>query len=66
MSGTSMSAPHVAGGAALVLSSSNQPNVGRAFENVRAALLNKAEGTGNFSNTSGNPHAEDFLDASGL
>ncbi len=66
MSGTSMSAPHVAGAAALVLSSSNQPNDGRAFENVRSALLNSAEDTGGFSNTSGNPHDEDFLDARGL
>ncbi len=66
MSGTSMSSPHVAGGAALVLSSSNQPNDGRAFENVRSTLLNKAEDTSAFSNTSGNPHDEDFLDARGL
>ncbi len=66
MSGTSMSSPHVAGAAALVLASSHQPNDGRAFENVRSILLNSAEGTGSFSNTSGNPHDEDFLDASGL
>ncbi len=66
MSGTSMAAPHVAGAAALVLASMPQSNDGSAFENVRSILLNSAEGTGSFSNTSGNPHDEDFLDASGL
>jgi subtilisin len=66
MSGTSMASPHVAGGIALVLSSSNQSNDGSAFENVRSALLGSAESTNGFSNTSGNPHDEDFLDASGL
>lgn len=66
MSGTSMSSPHAAGGAALILASSNQPADGRAFVNVRSTMLSKAESTNNFSNNSGNPHDEDFLDARGL
>ncbi|MEX0899223.1 MAG: S8 family serine peptidase [Gammaproteobacteria bacterium] len=66
MSGTSMSSPHVAGAAALVLSSSPQSGSGSAFSNVRGILLQQAESTDGFSNTSGNPHAEDFLRASGL
>jgi subtilisin len=66
LSGTSMASPHVAGAAALALASSNQPADGRAFVNVRSILLNAAESTNGFSNTSGKPHDEDFLDASGL
>ncbi|MEX2497951.1 MAG: S8 family serine peptidase [Wenzhouxiangellaceae bacterium] len=65
-SGTSMASPHVAGALALFLASSAQSSNGTAFENARAALLSQAEGTGTFSNTSGNPHDEDSLDASGL
>ena len=66
MSGTSMASPHVAGAAALYLASNPQQNNGTAFENTRAALLNAAESTDNWNNTTGDPHDEDFLDASGL
>lgn len=66
ISGTSMASPHVAGGMALILASTNQPTDGRAFTNVRSALLNTAESTNGFSNSSGRPHSEDFLDAGSL
>lgn len=66
MSGTSMASPHVAGAAALYLASHPQPTSGDAFLNTRAALLQSAENTSSFSNTSGDPHSEDFLDAGGL
>lgn len=66
MSGTSMASPHVAGGAALILASSSQSNDGTAFENARSTMLQNAESTNGFSNSSGNPHDEDFLDAGGL
>ena len=66
MSGTSMASPHVAGAAALYLSSNPQATNGSAFVNTRAALLQSAESTNGFSNTSGDPHTEDFLDANNL
>ncbi|NVK22005.1 MAG: S8 family serine peptidase [Kangiellaceae bacterium] len=66
MSGTSMASPHVAGAAALYLASHPQQANGNAFLNTRSALLQSAESTANWSNTSGDPHDEDFLDASGL
>jgi len=66
MSGTSMASPHVAGAAALYLASHPQATNGSAFVNTRAALLQSAESTNGFNNTSGDPHTEDFLDAGNL
>ncbi|MDT8410083.1 MAG: S8 family serine peptidase [Wenzhouxiangellaceae bacterium] len=66
ISGTSMSSPHVAGGAALFMTSNNQSANFSAFANTRAGLLSTAEDASGFSNTTGDPHAEDFLDASAL
>lgn len=67
ISGTSMASPHVAGAAALFLASNSQNPDGSAFTAARDTLLLDAEETSNtFSNTSGNPHSEDFLDAENL
>jgi subtilisin len=62
-SGTSMAAPHVAGGAALVLAQLGgaQAADGSAFSTVRAALLGATECTESWHNISGNPHSERFL-----
>ncbi|HEX9941376.1 MAG TPA: S8 family serine peptidase [Thermoanaerobaculia bacterium] len=64
--GTSLSTPHVTGAIALYLASHPQAAAYSAFLNTRAALLAAAEDTGGFSNTSGHPHAEGFLNASGF
>lgn len=65
-SGTSMATPHVAGAVALWLVNNPQSLDSSAFFNARAALLNAAEDTSGFSNTSGHPHAEPFLDVRGF
>lgn len=66
-SGTSMAAPFVAGAVAAYLESPfGSPSGYGWFEAVRDALLNGAEETdptSSWNNSSGNPHDEDFLDA---
>jgi subtilisin len=69
-SGTSMASPHVAGAIALYLDSNDGGADYTAFTSARAALLFAAESTSGggstFANSSGHPHAEHFVDASGL
>jgi len=62
ISGTSMATPHVTGAAALVLSL--HPDYTPA--EVKAALLANAEDTSDWTNTSGNPHPEPFLNVRGF
>lgn len=62
LSGTSMATPHVAGAAALVLS--RYPSYTPL--QVKQALLQNAESTAGWTNTSGHPHPEPFLNVRGF
>jgi subtilisin len=64
-SGTSMASPFGAGAAATYLEgvAANATSGYGWFEDVRDTFLNGAEVTPGWNNSSGNPHDEDFLDA---
>jgi subtilisin len=59
-----MASPHGAGVAAQILrANSSWGASGSTFGRVRSAMLNNAEGTTGWNNTSGNAHSENFLKA---
>jgi len=64
MTGTSMAAPHASGAAALFLKKFPQGNSYGAFLDIRQRMLNASTSTAGFTNTSGYPHAEGYLDVS--
>jgi subtilisin len=63
MSGTSMASPHGAGVAAQILKSNPSWTAGSTFDNVRKAMIERAEPTTDWANTTGNVHTERFLKA---
>jgi subtilisin len=63
LSGTSMAAPHVAGVLALYLETISLSADSNAFVEARDWLLHNSESNANLTNSTGNPHQEDFLNA---